>query len=151
MHDHMESGTGFGFLLSEVTTRWRQALDRRFRPIGLSQATWRALFHLERRGDPLPQHELADSMGIEGPTLVRLLDTLQRSGLVERQESPGDRRAKLVSLTPRARTLLVEIHGMAARLRTEILDGVTPEDLAVCTSVLRRINANAMRLKGDKE
>lgn len=149
MYDSHDTAVSLGFLLNEVTTRWRQALDRRLRPVGLSQATWRALFHLEFRCDGLPQRELADSMGIEGPSLVRLLDALQQSGMIERREAPGDRRAKLVYLTPRGRNMLADIHAIAGALRAEILDGVAAEDLAVCGAVLHRINANIAKVRGD--
>ena len=141
----------FGFLLQEVTTRWRQLLDRRMQPMGLSQATWRALFHLELRCDGKPQRELAESMGIEGPTLVRLLDTLEYSGLVERREAPTDRRAKLVSLTPDARPLLADLHAAADSLRDDLLDGIPAADLECCASVLERIGANAQRLKAESQ
>lgn len=151
MHDRLESTTGLGFLLNEVTNRWRQILDRRLRPQGLSQATWRALFHLECRCEGLPQRDLAESMGIEGPSLVRLLDTLQGAGLIERRESPSDRRAKLVRLTPEARAVLADIHRTAAQLRTELLDGIAADELATCVSVLRRVNANAAKLKSESQ
>src|SRR3546814_2038548 len=37
---------------------------------------------------------ISTALGIEGPSLVRLLDTLERRGLVERREDDADRRAR---------------------------------------------------------
>ncbi len=90
---------GFGFLLNEATQSWRQEIDRRLAPRGLSQATWRALFHLERRGEGLTQRQLAENMGIEGPSLVRLIDHLEAAALLERRAAPLDRRCNHLFLT----------------------------------------------------
>jgi MarR family transcriptional regulator for hemolysin len=52
------------------------------------------------KGEAWPtQHELARALGIEGPTLTRHLDGLERAGLVRRTRDPGDRRAISVELT----------------------------------------------------
>ncbi|MFC7692871.1 MarR family transcriptional regulator [Paeniroseomonas aquatica] len=73
--------------------------DRRF---GLTEARWLALLALARGGDGMTQKDLAQRLLIEGPTLVRTLDWLERQGLVERRESTQDRRAKTLHLTVQA-------------------------------------------------
>ena len=139
-----------GFALGDVTQAWRQLLDRRLRPLGLSQATWRALFNLERMGETTSQRVLAERIGIEGPSLVRLLDSLERSGLVARGPCPGDRRAKSLQLTPRARALLTSLHRVAREVREELLADVPPDDIGQVISVLARITANAERQKSSQ-
>jgi len=137
----------FGFTLAETTQMWRLALDHKLRPTGLSQATWRALFHLERRGDGLTQRALADSIGIEGPSLVRLLDSLEESGLVERRPSATDRRCKLLFLTEQAQGVIGDIRRTTADVRAELLAGLSEEQLQAAADVLRQIQDNAERLK----
>ena len=66
---------------------------------GLSYATAIPLLVLSRHGENVRQGVLADELGIEGPSLVRLIDLLQSEGLVERREDPTDRRAKTLHLT----------------------------------------------------
>jgi MarR family transcriptional regulator for hemolysin len=144
---HSEIRDSFGFALAETTQMWRLALDRRLRPTGLSQATWRALFHLARRGDGLTQRALAESIGIEGPSLVRLLDNLEESGMVERRASPTDRRCKLLFLTDQARAMVTEIRSTTADVRAELLAGLSEEQLLAASQVLRQIATNAERLK----
>lgn len=140
-----------GFALGEATQQWRAAIDRRMRPLGLSQATWRTLFHLERRGDGLSQSVLAEWVGVEGATLVRLIDALEDRGLVERRPSPVDRRCKTLHLTPSGRGLLGEIHKAADTVRDDLLAGIGPDDLNRAAEVLQRIAGNAERLKNGKD
>ena len=137
--------TEFAALLGRVSRRWRTRLDERLRHLGLTQARWQALFQLEKAG-PLPQRQLAESLNIEGPTLVRLLDGLERQGLIERRPVKQDRRVRFVHLTPDAEPLLAEINQIAAELRHELLSGLEEESLAAAIAVLAEVGR---RLEGD--
>ena len=77
--------------LGRVGRRWRTLLDARVKHLGLTQARWIALLHLRHSGCRA-QRDLADKIGVEGPTLVRLLDALQERGLIERLEALMGRR-----------------------------------------------------------
>lgn len=138
---------GFGFLLNEATQAWRLEIDRRLAPRGLSQATWRALFHLKRRGEGLTQRQLAENMGIEGPSLVRLIDHLERADLVERRAAPLDRRCNHLFLTDKGRELLNELLQIASVARAELLDGIDEEAIRTTLATLRHLIDNASQLK----
>jgi len=121
------------------------AMDRRMKPLGLSQATWRTLYWLDREGGGVTQTALAERMGIEGPTLVRLLDNLERGGLLERRPSPTDRRANTLYLTAKARPLLKTINRIADEVRAELCDGIAESALAAARAVLEQVADNATR------
>lgn len=131
-----------GFDLSRMARLWRSRLDERLSPLGLTQAKWVILLHLSKSGGFLPQRELVHRVGVEGPTLVRVLDGLERMGLIERQESRTDRRTKTVHLTPEAKPILIDIMRIAADLRSEVLAGIDDEALMVCLGVFGRMAAN---------
>ena len=136
----------FGLVLGDTARMWRAKLNQRLKPLGLSQAQWFALLHLSRAGRDLTQTELAERIGIEGPTLVRLLDRMARDKWITRRESDQDRRSKTVHLTAQAEGVLKDIHAAAAQLRKELLKGIPAADLAHCITVLERINATALTL-----
>jgi len=141
----------FGFDLGRLARQWRLSLDERLAPLGLTQARWTVLLHLARAGGAMAQRDLAESIGVEGPTLVRGLDGLERQGLIERRETKGDRRSKTVHLTAAATPLLAQIDAIATTLRAEVLGSIDPEELARCHAVLGRIGANlAAARKGDR-
>lgn len=135
----------FGMQLAQMSRGWRAELDRRLAGLNLSQARWLVLLHLARFGESPTQRELAQSVGVEGPTLARLLDSLEAQGLVRRQAVLEDRRAKKILLCPSAKPLIEQIETIANTLRAELFAGVDEEELRVCMKVHARILANLER------
>jgi MarR family transcriptional regulator for hemolysin len=135
----------FGMQLAHISRGWRAELDRRLADLGLSQARWLVLLHLARFEEPPTQRELAQSVGVEGPTLARLLDSLETQGLVQRQAVLEDRRAKKILLSDTALPLIEKIETIANALRTELFQGVDEADLKVCMRVHARILGNLER------
>jgi MarR family transcriptional regulator for hemolysin len=116
--------------LGLLTRRWRQVLDNEFNAAGLTDATWRPLLHLNLLGDGVRQKDLAASVGIEGPSLVRLIDTLVIKGLIQRSEDGTDRRAKLLCLTPEGQLIVARIKEIVAPLENELLVSFSDSDIA---------------------
>eukprot|EP01030_Chromulinospumella_sphaerica_P003392 gene3392-3319_t len=116
---------------------WRAELDRRLAGLGLSQARWLVLLHLARFEQAPTQRELAQSVGVEGPTLARLLDSLESQGLVQRQAVVEDRRAKKIVLCAPARPLIEQIETIATQLRHELFEGVDEADVKSRLLVVR--------------
>lgn len=135
----------FAFQLSRLARHWRWWLDNRLSDEGLSQATWITLTYLSRGGDGMTQRELADFIGIQGPTLVRHLDNLESKGLAERRQKDGDRRVRTVHLTEAAHPVIDQITERAAVLRRELLAGIDDQELATCISVFARVMENSAR------
>lgn len=142
----MPNSETFGFLLGETARSWRNKLDQRLRPLGMSQAKWLVLLHLNMAKHDMTQKELSERLGIEGPSLVRLLDRMETEGWVERRVSPEDRRAKTVHYTRKASGMIREIKRIAARLRKELLSDIAPKDLAIASSVMQRIKQRMEQL-----
>jgi MarR family transcriptional regulator for hemolysin len=135
----MSIGETFASELGRVHRKWRARLDDRLKDTGLTHARWHALLTIWRQQEPPPtQRELAQSLGIEGPTLVRILDALEKEGLIERCAAE-DRRAKFIKATKAARPLMAKIERIAGDLRTELLRDIPEEHLAIATGVLRDI------------
>src|SRR5215813_13656417 len=129
----------FGQLLHGTTRAWRQKLDARLKPMGLSQAKWRTLMHLSLAGDALTQAEIAARLGVEEPTVVNLIHRLEKESWITRKNSPHDRRCKMVLLGRRAQRVIAQITATADKLRHELLAEVTKSDLKTCMRVLGRI------------
>jgi MarR family transcriptional regulator for hemolysin len=113
--------TNLLYQLGLLTRHWRQLLDGKFQADGLTDATWRPLLHLHLLGDGCRQKDLAASVGIEGASLVRLIDTLVTKGLIERSEDGSDRRAKLLCLTAEGQLVVVRIQKIVTTLENELL------------------------------
>lgn len=138
-------------LLRTVPRDWRAAIDRRLAPLGLSQAKWMPLLYLMRAEGPSTQTEIAKHLEIESPTLVRLLDRLAADGWIERKTCPGDRRARHIYLTSRARAACVEIETIVAGVREQLLKDISQAELLRCIEFLRRIDQSAQLMANDED
>jgi MarR family transcriptional regulator for hemolysin len=119
----------------------RTLFDARVRAEGLTLPRARALMLLGKK-DCMTQTELADALEIEGPTLVPLLDSLEKQGLIERQPVDGDRRAKQIALTPAGQEQAAYVNGLVKEFRSDVLKDVGEDDLKVAIRVFHAMTRN---------
>ncbi|ARP86431.1 MarR family winged helix-turn-helix transcriptional regulator [Bordetella genomosp. 9] len=124
---------------------YRAAADKALADYGLSQATAWPVIWVGRLGNGVRQGVLADAMGVEGPSLVRLLDQLVAAGLIERREDARDRRAKTLHLTPAGEALREQVEAMLVKLRRQVFHEVDADDAEACIRVFERIKASLAR------
>jgi DNA-binding MarR family transcriptional regulator len=109
-----------GFLLVRIG----EAVDRDFvaslTDLGLKPRHLRLLVLVDRAGE-LNQRDLAGQLGMDPGNLVGILDSLESDGLVARPRSEGDRRHRLVSLTPSGRRLMARALRTTAAIDERIL------------------------------
>ena len=127
--------------LASANRKLRALVDERARDMGLTLSRARLLMQLAKADGPI-QSDLAGLLDIEQPTLVRLLDGLERTGMIERRAAEGDRRARRVFLTPVARAQAEDILAFLIDLRADVLDGIDREELEVALRVLSRMSRN---------
>ncbi|SNT16116.1 transcriptional regulator, MarR family [Noviherbaspirillum humi] len=108
----------FGIAIGEVSRAWRLNLNKRLKPLGMSQSKWRALRYADRAGD-IAQADLAALLGIEAPAVTRLIKQMEQEGWITRQARPDDARVKLVRVTAKARKIIARIDQEVARLRAD--------------------------------
>jgi MarR family transcriptional regulator for hemolysin len=147
MTDTFSSRERFGMLFVLVARRWRSALDDSLAKAGLSDATWAPLIHIGRSGGGLSQKELAARIGIDGSSLVRLLDILAAKGLTERRQDPDDRRSNLLFLTPAGRASLDHIQRVLTGIEADMLADFDDADMDMLTDVLERLDARIRSLR----
>jgi MarR family transcriptional regulator for hemolysin len=141
----------FGVRFSLLARRWRRVLDTRLAAAGLSDATWVPLVHLEESGGGVTQKELAALVGIEGSSLVRLLDILCRQGLVERRVDATDGRARLVYLTAAGKKRVAEIRKELTKGEAEMLADLSDADIAAMLRHFERIDQRLQALQVRRE
>lgn len=90
------------------------------------------------------QRELARTLGIESPTLVRLLDILEEKEWIQRTTSASDKRRKYAVLTPKANEQLQIIEKLSKELRAEMMQGLSIAEIAGSTLVMRKMKNNLL-------
>jgi MarR family transcriptional regulator for hemolysin len=129
----------FSTALHSTARAWRLALDRRLKDLGLSQAGWMTIAMAAKASEPLSQIELAQRIGVEGSTMVAMIDRLMKAGLLERQPSPTDRRVRLVVLTEAGNKLYDRVKTEAEAFRKELMAGVDADKLRIATELLEHL------------
>jgi MarR family transcriptional regulator for hemolysin len=129
-------GRRFVFTAKALQARFEAALAE----AGSSRTTWSVLLHVLHRSG-LTQRELAERLGVEGPTLVRHLDRLCTEGLVRRDADPHDRRVTRIVATAAGRAHQRRIAGVAGRFDRELRAALTDRGCAALVELLDRLDA----------
>jgi MarR family transcriptional regulator for hemolysin len=124
---------------------WRKMARHAAARHGVSEAGASPLVWIGRLGENVRQNALAEAVGIEGASLVRLLDDLAASGLVRRQPDPTDRRANNLYLTPAGQKAVAEIEEELGELRREVFAGLSEADIDGASRVCAAIRDAAAR------
>lgn len=145
MNDAIDS-VQFVDVLLKVSRKLRNLFDARIRCQGLTLARALALKALKYK-DGFYQKDLAEELGIENATLVRIIDALEAQGLVARDISTDDRRAKFITLTPKGREIVDGIETYAAELSNDIINGIKKQDIGRAFCVLNQM-AETIEVEG---
>ena len=136
----------FSVALHATARSWRIALDARLKDLGVGQSGWLTIAIIAKSKTELSQRALADQLGVEGPSVVSMLDRLEGAGLVLRAPCPTDRRVKLVHLTAEGRDLYAKVREQADAFRASILGEVPPDQLAAATALLETLRTRIEEL-----
>jgi DNA-binding MarR family transcriptional regulator len=136
-----DPNNSIGYLSRIAFRSFSRAMERRTLPFGVSSGQWRFLRQLWVE-DGLTQRELSRRVGMREPTTVTAVNSLVRSGFVERVPSLKDRRKIHIHLTDRARALQDELLPLVAEVNALATAGIDPAELATFLKVLGQLNAN---------
>ncbi len=130
-----------GFWIITAANAFQRALNDEVAPHGITYRQCQALGYLALDG-PLSQTELAERMRVEPPTLVGILDRMERDGWIVRKNCPHDRRKKLIHPTPAAEPVWSKMVTCAKRVRARAVAGLSPEEIEVLKQLLDAIQQN---------
>ena len=129
------------YLLNRAGTRIASSFIERIRPLGATLQMWRVLAALRER-DGRRMGDLSETTSIEVSTLTRLVDTMEKKGLVARRRDTEDARAIVLAVTAVGRKLTERIVPIAEHYETAALEGFSPAEAEKLKAALRRLYAN---------
>jgi MarR family transcriptional regulator for hemolysin len=124
---------------------FERAINQELAPEGITFRQTQVLAWQALEGTALSQSELAERMNIEPPTLVSVLDRMERDGLLVREACPNDRRKNLIRVLPKAETVWKTIVACAERVRERAVSEMTAEDVETLHRLLGQVQANLQR------
>jgi DNA-binding MarR family transcriptional regulator len=129
------------FWVNHASRAIMRRFEERLRPLGFGMAYLPVVVALEEQG-PLQQKALLEHARIEQPTMTALLARMERDGLIRRKADPTDARARLVSLTPHAESVLTNVKQAMLEVVETALDGVSDKERTLLMKVLQRVVKN---------
>ncbi len=129
------------YLLNRAGARIAAAFSEEVRPLGATLQTWRVLAALHER-DGRRMGDLSETTSIEVSTLTRLVDGMEKKGLVSRRRDAADARAVTLHATPAGRRMTRIILPIAARYEKVALLGFSEAEATVLKTALRRLFDN---------
>jgi MarR family transcriptional regulator for hemolysin len=130
----------FTMSLTQAARAYKSVADKMVADFGLSQATAWPVVMIGRLGDGVRPGAVAEALGLEPSSLVRVIDQLIDSGLVERYEDASDRRARTLHLTAKGRRCAAQLEKALASFRRKLFEGVDRADIDACARVFDVLN-----------
>ena len=118
-----------------------KALNEELAVHNITLRQWEVLCWLSYQGEQ-SQSMLAENMRIEAPTLVGVLDRMERDGWIERVPDPGDRRRKLIRPTEQVEPVWAKMVACAQRVRERATAGLSPEQRESLRDMLQLVREN---------
>lgn len=139
-----------GYWICRTSHAFQRAFNEELAPQGVTYRQAQVLGCLALEGR-LSQIDLAERMRIEPPTLVGILDRMERDGWIRRDGDKEDRRRKFVRPTAAARPIWSKIVAVAKRVRTRATRGMSASQLAQLKKLLGLVQANLQQAADQRE
>lgn len=134
-------GETSGFVLAKAARAHRARVGAALAEVGLHVGQEMVLLELWNE-DGLRGGELAARLGVEPPTVSRMLGRLEGCGLLERRRDPEDARSFRVCLTDRGRGLQGPVEDLWLGVEERAFGGMTEEEIQLLKGLLNRVREN---------
>ncbi|WP_425058992.1 Transcriptional regulator SlyA [Sporomusa carbonis] len=130
-----------GFIIHHTDLKVSHLLSARFRAYDITPEQWFLLNRLAEQ-DGINQKELSERAGKNQTIITRMIDILERKGFITKQTDSQDRRAFLIYLTDKGRSIQDELAVLEEEAIENALQGIPAEDVAKFRETLLQIYEN---------
>ncbi len=142
-NNQFKKGELYSFITGKASTAIARRLQKNFKSanIDITIEQWSVLYHLWKQ-DGLSQQQLCEATFRDKPSITRLVDNLEKLGLVKRVSSKEDRRINKIYLTKEATALQEQTMELANQTLNEALAGVSNGQVEIAKEVLQMVYDN---------
>jgi MarR family transcriptional regulator, transcriptional regulator for hemolysin len=128
-----------GFIVNRTAKAFVKALDSELHDqVGITVGQWKVIVMLVKNNG-LTQKEIADKLGLESPTLIPIIDKMEKEELVIRKVDPSDRRNNRIYRTDKADALWERMVQCASKVRQVSVKEISDTDLNIMRAALDKI------------
>ena len=131
-----------GFLVTGVRNAIWTSIDRGLQPLDITTAQF-VVFNSIARGKGSTIGELCRVIGYDSGAMTRLLDRIEKKGLIRRVANPDDRRSYLIELTEESGALVPKARRQVQKVFATLLKGFSDGEAAALKAALEKILENA--------
>ncbi len=113
--------------------------DRLVAELGLTSARWQVLGAIAYAERPESVAWHARTMGLHRQGIQRIVNELKTEGIVEFQPNPHHKRAQLVFMTSKGRTLFEAVSALQVPWVNGLADGLKPKEIATARSIIDQL------------
>lgn len=128
------------YLMTRTMAGYYAMLEKALKKAGVDQPRWRVLMILGAK-NPSTMSELSERAVIKASTMTRLIQRMQRQGLVASARRPGDNRISEVTLTPLGRERLKMVRAIGGQIFQHTFGAVEDTKLKDFVAILKRVIA----------
>ena len=132
----------FGSRMIAIGRIYRRGVDRELARLGISDAMALPVMVIARQGGGVRLGVLAERLGLEAPSVLRIVDHLAAKSLVTRGLDAADKRAKTLTLTPAGADMAAQVEQIMIEVRARLFEGVEEADLVAALRVIDRLESN---------
>jgi MarR family transcriptional regulator, transcriptional regulator for hemolysin len=131
-----------GFIVNQAAKAFVKALDSELRQkVGITIGQWKVMVILVNQNG-LAQKEIAEKLALEGPTLIPIIDKMEKEGLVIRKVDPNDRRNNRIYRTEKANTLWNSMIECGLKIREVSIKDIPDENVKIMKNALEKMWQN---------
>ncbi len=128
-------------LVSAVYRHQLAFLNRRLTPLNLGGGSYVFLLYIiECPG--ITQHELSQRLMIDKGTVSKMLNRLEKAGMIRRKANPDDRRSIIITVTPHGEETYQRMQEQGNEYHKLMVEGLSREEISALEQSLRKILDN---------
>lgn len=118
-----------------------EAFGRRLQNTGITRIQWIALYYTKTKGN-ISQRDLSNLMNVKDSSVGRLIDRLERDGLIQRERNEIDRRVIFIKLTEKGDQLITNLMPYGTQFNDDLVTGIDEQDIIIYEKVLKKMISN---------
>jgi MarR family transcriptional regulator for hemolysin len=132
-----------GFVINRTAKALIYVFDQELRnKFGITFGQWKIIIILANNNDGLTQKEIAEKLGLEGPTIIPIIDKLEKDGFVKRIADKDDRRNNRIFLTKKTNDSLDSMVSYALKIKEISIMNISEQDISITKHTLEKMCHN---------
>ena len=129
-----------GFIINRIGKSLINVIDQELRKkFSITFGQWKVLIIIANSDQGITQKDIADKLALEGPTLIPILDNLEKDALVIRKNDTKDRRINRIYLTDREDGFLNDTIDCVAQVKKVCLNDLSENDILITKNTLEKM------------